>query len=198
MNHKLAQHKDCTGCMACQAACKHNAIYIRANRNGFTYPWIDNTKCVDCGACSRICPILNYEGLIFRAPRKSYAAKIQDSNITRGCTSGGIATALSLRTIKGGGVVYGAAFVPHEGVRHIRVVDEEQLELLKGSKYVESYIDASIYTAVCDDLKSGKDVLFIGTPCQVAAVENVSVVRKLRTISFVCGGGLRGHICEVI
>lgn len=190
MNIQLASKIDCTGCMACQGACKHNAIRIVKDDNGFVYPSIDESICKQCGACMQKCPILNYDKLKFRDPQKCYAAKIKNEDLTKGCTSGGVATALSLRTIQNGGVVYGAAFVPHYGVKHIRVDDEGDLEKLKGSKYVESHITSEIYQSIRADLKSGKKVLFIGTPCQVAAVEQLSDSESLKTVSFICGGGV--------
>lgn len=190
MNIQLASKIDCTGCMACQGACKHNAIRIEKDDNGFVYPSIDKSICKQCGACMQKCPILNYDKLKFSDPQKCYAAKIKNEDLTKGCTSGGIATALSLRTIQNGGVVYGAAFVPYYGVKHIRVDNEKFLEKLKGSKYVESHITFEIYQSIRADLKSGKKVLFIGTPCQVAAVEQLSDSESLKTVSFICGGGV--------
>lgn len=190
MNIQLASKIDCTGCMACQGACKHNAIRIEKDDNGFVYPSIDKSFCKQCGTCMQKCPILNFDKLNFRAPQNCYAAKIKKEDLTKGCTSGGIATALSLRTIQNGGVVYGATFVPYYGVRHIRVENEWDLEKLKGSKYVESHITSEIYRAIRIDLKSGKEVLFIGTPCQVAAVEQLCESESLKTVSFICGGGV--------
>lgn len=185
---RLATHKKCTGCMACQYACKHGAISIQMDSNGFVYPYVNEDNCKECGACSRMCPILNVDKIQFRVPSKCYAAKIKDEELTKGCTSGGIAAGLSRETIRNGGVVYGAAFVPQQGVQHIRIDDESQLKLLKGSKYVESHITSEIYKQIRVDVKSGREVLFIGTPCQVEAIESIFGKDKLKSVSFICGG----------
>lgn len=188
MNIQLASKIDCTGCMACQGACKHNAIRIEKDDNGFVYPLIDKSICKQCGACMQKCPILNYDKLKFRAPQKCYAAKIKNEDLTKGCTSGGIATGMASQVLQKGGVVYGASYVPSKGVQHIRIDHEAQIGLLKGSKYVESYITGETYRLIKADKNSGKEILFIGTPCQVAAVERVCGKEGISTISFICGG----------
>ena len=60
---------------------------------------------------------------------------------------------------------------------------------MKGSKYVQSDIDY-IYRDVKKDLNVGKDVLFIGTPCQIAGLK--AFLRKdyeqLYLVNLVCHG----------
>jgi coenzyme F420-reducing hydrogenase beta subunit len=51
------------------------------------------------------------------------------------------------------------------------VRDEKELVLLQGSKYVQSDI-SGIYDEIRQELRSGKKVLFFGTPCQVDAMNS--------------------------
>ena len=46
----------CRGCIAhrCQVACKFDAIYFDKNQKAH----IDKDKCVECGACAKVCPYL--------------------------------------------------------------------------------------------------------------------------------------------
>lgn len=46
--------ESCRGCIAhrCEAACKFGAIYFDRNKRAH----IDKEKCVECGACSKVCP----------------------------------------------------------------------------------------------------------------------------------------------
>lgn len=190
MKKELPTHNDCTGCMACFAVCSVSAISVIKDNNGFVYPQIEEKSCVNCGRCTTVCPIINLNKLNWQTPQKSYAAKITNSQLVRGCTSGGITTAIVENTINKGGVVYGSSYVPHEGTKHIRISTLDEIDKLKGSKYVESYT-SEIFDELKKDVRSGGRVLFIGTPCQVAAIEQIYNPDKhpnIRTISFICGG----------
>ena len=55
----LASHSVCTGCTACASGCPKDAIHMERDREGFSYPVIDPEKCVRCGHCTAICPILH-------------------------------------------------------------------------------------------------------------------------------------------
>ena len=50
---------ECSGCAACAAICGHNCITMTSDAEGFKYPEVDKEKCVNCGLCDRVCPILN-------------------------------------------------------------------------------------------------------------------------------------------
>ena len=43
------------------------------DKEGFFYPTVDATKCIDCGLCEKVCPVLNVQKE--RLPQKVYAAK---------------------------------------------------------------------------------------------------------------------------
>ena len=74
-------------------------------------------------------------------------------------------------------------------VKHIRVDHEKDLHLLKGSKYVHSNMLA-VYPQVLADLKNGCQVLFSGTPCQVAGLKGFlqKDYENLYTIDLICHG----------
>ena len=50
------EHKHCTGCLACLNICRHNAILLHTDEEGFVYPHIDEEACVNCGLCYKACP----------------------------------------------------------------------------------------------------------------------------------------------
>ncbi|WP_081795479.1 4Fe-4S dicluster-binding protein [Butyrivibrio sp. MC2021] len=51
--------EECSGCSACYTGCPQNAISMVEDTEGFSYPKIDETKCISCNTCIRICPIKN-------------------------------------------------------------------------------------------------------------------------------------------
>lgn len=60
MNVSLYDRKDeCCGCEACSQICPKSAINMIADKEGYLYPIIDNSKCVRCLKCLRACPFKN-------------------------------------------------------------------------------------------------------------------------------------------
>ena len=177
----------CTGCLACLNSCSHEAIAIQEDIIGFRYPHIDYTKCIDCKLCQKACPVLHVPERRF--PKFGYAVQIKDSKELHECASGGASTAFSRYILSLNGIVYGCSGEDIRNVRHIRVDDASHLHSLQGSKYVQSDIGLA-YRSVKDDLNSQRQVLFIGTPCQVAGLK--SYLHKnydnLFTADLVCHG----------
>lgn len=182
----LADHTHCTGCSACASICPKDAISMRRDREGFSYPVIHASKCVRCGRCMSVCPILK------PMERKSlpavYAVWNRDDQIRKDSTSGGAFTAIADYVLEGGGVVYGAAFDAHEHLRHIPCFRKEDLWRMRGAKYVQSDL-GDTYREVKEALKL-RQVLFTGTPCQVDGLYRFLGERpeNLITCDLVCHG----------
>lgn len=177
----------CTGCFACYNICPKNAIQMIEDDNGFIYPKIDSEKCINCGLCKKICPAINKNEL--RKPLQCLAMQAKDLNILENSTSGGAATMFSKFIIKNGGIVYGAAFEENFKIHHIRIDTIDQLAKIKGSKYVHCYINDT-YSMIKKDLQDNKQVLFIGTPCQVAGLKKYLMKEydNLYCIDIICHG----------
>ena len=48
--------EECCGCTACYAICPKEAISMVEDEEGFEYPQIDESKCVSCYQCIKVCP----------------------------------------------------------------------------------------------------------------------------------------------
>ena len=120
--------------------------------------------------CRKGCPSL--VEIESRCPQKAYAAWSKDGDDYKSSTSGGAASVLTRHILDKDGVVYGCSVLPGIRIEHIRVDRIEDAARLKGSKYVQSSI-TGVLPALRDDVKGGRPVLFIGTPCQVAAVKRM-------------------------
>lgn len=180
--------EECTGCGACMNACPVNAIKMVENEEGFIEPYIEKEKCINCGKCNKCCPKLNYENANCKEKIKVYAAYAPDE-IRKTSSSGGIFTLLAETIFEMGGVVCGAAYAEDMQVVHRLIDNKQELEYLKGSKYVQSDVRYS-YQEVKNALMMDKYVLFSGCPCQIAALKNYlgKVYEKLLTVDIICHG----------
>ena len=85
-----------------------------------------------------------------------------------------------------GGDVFGAKFVKHFELHHEKAKCLEDIYAFSGSKYIQSDI-SKVLNEIKRNMLQEKDTLFIGTPCQVAAVRNIIGVNEhLYLIDFVC------------
>ena len=184
----VANRADCSGCEACANICPKNAIEMIRYGEGFAYPTINPKLCIKCGRCDATCPALNFKKKIPTALPATFAAICTDDKIRRHSSSGGIFSALSEIVLQNGGVVFGAAFDKNWRVIHTSARNFDELENLRGSKYVQSKI-GNVYRQVRYALNS-KPVLFSGTPCQCAGLKHFlgSDPDNLLTVEIICHG----------
>lgn len=179
---------NCCGCSACAQACPKKCINMKSDTEGFLYPVAEKTVCINCGLCEKVCPIINSENKS-ETVLSAYAGYINDDTVRLNSSSGGLFTPLAEYVLSRNGVVFGAAFDSKQRVQHIRVDSEENLYLLRGSKYVQSDIN-NTYVEAKNDLDNGKLVLFTGTACQIAGLKQY--LRKdyshLFTVDVLCHG----------
>lgn len=179
--------KSCYGCWACAQRCPQQCISMKPDEQGFLYPKVDKTICIDCGVCEKVCPVLNPDKE--KRPLKILAGRDQDINVVIQSSSGGLFSALATEIINNKGVVFAAIYNKNWQVEHVRADSTDQLPLMRGSKYVQSNI-GNAYKAAETDLKHGKKVLFVGTPCQIAGLKHFlhKDYEQLLTIEVFCHG----------
>lgn len=179
----------CTGCTACKNVCPKNAIRMDADKEGFLYPRVQYDICVKCGLCIKKCPIIQgANGEAYNQP-DVYAAWNLDQEIRINSTSGGIFSALAKSFILNKGIVVGACYDENFTIKHIVIKKEEEIERLRQSKYAQSNL-GDILKEVRKYLVAGKMVLFCGTPCQSAGLQNYleKEYSNLFCCDFICRG----------
>ncbi len=160
----IDKKENCCGCTACYNICPKKAISMKEDEEGFLYPNIDKSKCIDCGLCDRICPIKNKKENNIEP--KAYSMRVKDKEILKRSTSGGFFTPLAKYVLDNSGIVFGVGYDDKFNVVHKEINKIDDIKELVGSKYVQSYL-GDTFKRVKDYLDKGKIVLFSGTPCQI-------------------------------
>lgn len=183
----ICEKGKCNGCFACFNICPKKAISMVEDENGFIYPKIDESKCINCGLCRKVCPSL--EDCSFKSSINCYACQQKDQDKLSKSTSGGLAYIFSECILNQGGIVYGSIFEKGFKINHVRIDNIDDLNKIRGSKYVHSYVNYS-FSEVKKDLLSSKTVLFIGTPCQIAGLRKFLMKEydNLYTVDIICHG----------
>lgn len=166
---EIKEKKDCMGCYACLNICPEDCISMHIDDEGFWYPIVNYDECINCGLCVKVCPVIN-KTLVDNEP-KAYACYNKDEEIRLDSSSGGIFTLVAEEIINRGGVVFGVGFDEDFNVAHSYVESYGELDRFRGSKYVQSKIGDTFKQAK-DFLDQGREVLFTGTPCQIAGLKS--------------------------
>lgn len=182
----FTEYKDCCGCGACTEICPKNAISMKMDEYGFAFATFDESLCVKCGKCEKICSAIKKD-YTSSFEKKAYAATSMLPS-TKNSSSGGIFACMAKKWLHNGGVVFGTEMNQDFDVRVVKISNENEIVRLQGSKYVQSNM-IHAFKEVKDELQKNKTVLFCGTPCQVAALRNyIGNNEKLFLVDIVCHG----------
>lgn len=178
----------CCGCSACANACPKKCIDMQFDDEGFLYPVVDSTKCIECGLCTKVCPVHNSSHLNDKIPL-SYVVQNKNSLVRKESSSGGMFSVLAEYVLAKQGIVFGAAYDDNFVVKHIGIESVSDLYKLRGSKYVQSEVGVTFRKAK-ECLENGRWVCYSGTPCQIAGLKNFlkKNYEKLLLVDIVCHG----------
>lgn len=164
---------------------------MQTDEKGFLYPKVDVSRCVDCNLCDKVCPFHEHYNRYdnYESPRYYAMRLLNDSELLKS-QSGGAFYILSRAILDRGGIIYGASFGDVFRVEHHRAQTPDVRDRMRGSKYVQSDL-SDIFLQVKSDIRQGKEVLFSGTPCEVAGLRSFFGRRqpeKLVTVDLLCHG----------
>lgn len=189
----ICEKTSCCGCSLCKFQCPRHAIEMLPDAEGFLYPEIDDKKCISCDRCRLVCPVLkNANGEdgekadLNQLPEiySAYKKQLEELLVS---SAGGVANSISKAVIRDGGVVFGVRYQEdYRGAYFDIAKRTEELERFNESKYVES--DRSrLFEMLPGEVASGKKVLVIGLPCDIAAVRSlVGEPDNLYTCKLIC------------
>ncbi len=178
---------DCAGCGACYFACPVHCISMKPDAQGFQYP-VATDQCIHCGKCEKVCPVINKEKLHNDMPKVAVAAVSKESETWQQSTSGGAFSEICKTWGDEKTLIIGAAWDGFQ-VRHVCVDGVNKIAPLRKSKYIASSIGDTFFR-IKEALSSGTKVIFCGTPCQVAGLNNYlnRTDDNLLTIDLICHG----------
>lgn len=184
----ITDKKNCCGCAACVQRCPKQCIRLEEDTEGFLYPQVDEETCIKCGLCEKVCPILNQADKL--SVLEVLAVKNPNDEERMNSSSGGVFLPLAREVINQGGVVFGAVYDESWEVHHVYAEKIEDVYPMMGSKYLQSKIGNSFKDAE-RFLKQGREVLFVGSPCQIAGLRTYlrnKQYSNLLAVDFLCHG----------
>ena len=176
---KDKRREECCGCSACADICPVKAIEMKTDEEGFLYPVINNDKCINCKMCDNVCSFEKVQ----KRPKPfdlplAYGVKYKIQSERESSRSGAAFIGISNVVLQNNGVVYGAVMQSDFSVKHMRAENTKQRDEMKKAKYVQSTM-VGICAGIEKDLRDNREVLFSGTPCQVAGVKSYLHMKKI-------------------
>lgn len=185
---KMNFETDCYGCGACVKGCPTQCISLKEDKKGFLKPYIEAEKCIDCGLCEKLCIAgFKNEHKEIHALKAMYGYNL-DIDKRNGGASGGVFFELASACLKKGYLIAGCVWDDNWSPVHVLTDDIETVKRMQRSKYAQSDV-SGVLDPIKKAVKTGKKVLFSGTPCQIAAVKKyVGEPENLFCVGLVCHG----------
>ena len=186
---RITDKHACCGCSACVQSCPRQCLTMAEDAEGFLYPTPSEraANCNECGLCEQACPLLHRAEA--REPLQVLAVKNANEQERMASSSGGVFIALARQTLEAGGIVFGAVFNEQWEVVIAPAERMEDVRPMMGSKYVQARV-GNAFQQARQALREGRQVLFSGSPCQIAALRRF--LRKpypnLLCVDFLCHG----------
>lgn len=198
---RLVTKRSCTGCGACEVLCPAKAIKMRENSLGELVSEIDVSLCIGCDLCTQNCPQNTIQEFVY--PSKCFVAWSKNERDWIYSASGGVGISFFRCVVQEGGIAFGCDYNENIELTHFKIKNENDLFRSQSSKYSQSkaYL---VYNEIRDFLFENKQVIFIGTPCQIAGLKGFLKrdYEQLITVDLICHGTppnryLREHVLKI-
>lgn len=175
----------CNGCSNCANKCPQKCIKMVADDKGFLYPVVDESKCINCLKCQKVCPTYSEKEEKSVSELVSYTT--DKPEVLEKCSSGGAFGMIADKILSNDGYVCGAVWTPDFKVEHIVTNSSDDVKKMYGSKYLQSNL-GNCFSEIERLLKEEKQVLFSGTPCQALALRKFlnKDYSNLTVVDFIC------------
>ena len=175
----------CCGCTACFATCPTDAIRMKADEEGYLYPVIDSSLCINCGRCLDVCKDIQF----YDEKQHVFCCKNNDDTLRMRSSSGGLFSSLAEDFLDRGGFVCAVGYsVDCSECLHKIIDTTEELDDLRRAKFVQSN-KYDVFEQVKKELLNDRLVLFCGTPCEVGGLRQYlrEDYANLLTVDIICG-----------
>ncbi len=181
----------CCGCLACSVVCPQKCIEHTEDAAGFVMPQVDQSKCVQCGLCEKICPIQKTYPAPNCSGKSVYGAYSKDTALRQRASSGGMFETIAQLILAQGGSVFGCKLDENLQLGMHEATTIDQVRQLTKSKYIQSRCH-DVFPLIKQRVIEGKHVLVCATPCQIAALKNylgeLAQSSHLFLLDFICHG----------
>lgn len=169
---------------------------MQSDEYGFLYPVVNEVLCVECGLCTKVCPLKQcqieeeHSSPNTDFTQRYFAFSLDSKSELLKSQSGGAFYQISNTFLSQGTTVYGAVFDEGFNVLHIGSTDVQGRDRMRGSKYVQSDL-RGVFDNIRQELQEDRTVLFSGTPCQVAGLVSFlphKLRKNLFLVDLVCNG----------
>lgn len=191
----LFEKEECCGCTACYSICPRSAIVMERDEEGFYYPSVIEEKCINCHLCEQVCSFKRKMQSVKGSFPSVYAARINDKEILKNSSSGGMFTVLSDVFLEEGNAVVCSIYDSEKYiVKYCLILNSIERDKARGSKYLKSD-PGQIFKEVEEWLKDNptKQVVFFGMGCEVDGFNSYSKSKNFRDrvtlVDIICHGG---------